>query len=193
MYRSNLLKLKHSKWTNEPPHLTASKITCTPSEDLFTRSDHSFLRALLGTEEAMISNQIMWTPRLIRVIAWCTFYFVGCVMKQLVAGTDMIHSNKRITKALIRLRGCAGWSAHLLFTNLRRQVFSRRGPFYAWFQILKDLSKYLRLIQEANIYVYFRKQIFMPFLGSKYVCLIEKQYLCLVQDFEADFLWKVLP
>ena len=36
--------------------------------------------------------------------------------------------NKRITKALIRLRGCAGWSAHLLFANPRRQVFSRRGP-----------------------------------------------------------------
>ena len=37
--------------------------------------------------------------------------------------------NKLITKALIRLRGCAGWSAPLLFANLRRQVFSRGGPF----------------------------------------------------------------
>ena len=42
----------------------------------------------------------------------------------LVASLDMILSNKRITKALIRLRGCAGWSAHLLFENHRRQVFS---------------------------------------------------------------------
>ena len=40
----------------------------------------------------------------------------------------MLLSNKRITKALIRLRGCAGWSAPVLFTNLRRQIFSRRGP-----------------------------------------------------------------
>ena len=40
----------------------------------------------------------------------------------------MILYNKRITKALIRLRGCAGWSAPLLFENLRSQVFSRRGP-----------------------------------------------------------------
>ena len=39
----------------------------------------------------------------------------------------MILSNKRITKALIRLRGCAGWSAPVLFAHLRRQVFSRRG------------------------------------------------------------------
>ena len=40
----------------------------------------------------------------------------------------MVLSNKRITKALIRLRGCAGWSATVLFANPRRQVFSRRGP-----------------------------------------------------------------
>ena len=36
---------------------------------------------------------------------------------------------KRITKALNSLRGCAGWSAPVLFSNLRRQVFSRRGPY----------------------------------------------------------------
>ena len=34
-------------------------------------------------------------------------------------------------KALIRLRGCAGWSAPVLFTNPRRQGFSRRGPYYS--------------------------------------------------------------
>ena len=41
----------------------------------------------------------------------------------------MVLFKKRITKALIRLRGCAGWSAPVLFTNLRRQVFSCQGPF----------------------------------------------------------------
>ena len=45
-----------------------------------------------------------------------------------VASLDMIHSKTRILKALISLRGCAGWTAPLLFANLRRQVFSRRGP-----------------------------------------------------------------
>ena len=40
-----------------------------------------------------------------------------------VASLDMVLSKKRITKVLIRLRGCAGWSAPLLFANLRRQVF----------------------------------------------------------------------
>ena len=34
------------------------------------------------------------------------------------ASLDMILSNKPITKALIRLRGCAGWSAILLFATL---------------------------------------------------------------------------
>ena len=34
-----------------------------------------------------------------------------------------------MTKALIRLRVCAGWSAPLLLANLRRQGFSRRGPY----------------------------------------------------------------
>ena len=33
-----------------------------------------------------------------------------------------------MTKALNRLRGCAGWSAPVLFANPQRQVFSRRGP-----------------------------------------------------------------
>ena len=46
----------------------------------------------------------------------------------LVESLDMILSNKRITKALIRLRRCTDWSAPLLFTNSQRQVFSRQGP-----------------------------------------------------------------
>ena len=41
----------------------------------------------------------------------------------------MALSKTRITKALIRLRGCAGWSVPVLFANPGRQVFSRRGPY----------------------------------------------------------------
>ena len=48
----------------------------------------------------------------------------------LVASPDMILSNEPITKALIRLRWCAGWSVGLLFANPQRQVFSRRGSKY---------------------------------------------------------------
>ena len=38
--------------------------------------------------------------------------------------------------ALIRLRGCAGWSAPELFANPRSQVFSRRGPIISKIQKL---------------------------------------------------------
>ena len=41
----------------------------------------------------------------------------------------MVLCKKRITKALIRLCGCAGWSAPVLFANPRRHVFSRRAPY----------------------------------------------------------------
>ena len=40
----------------------------------------------------------------------------------------MILSKKLITKPLISLRRCAGWTVPLLLANHRRQVFSRRGP-----------------------------------------------------------------
>ena len=36
---------------------------------------------------------------------------------------------RRTTKALIRLRGCAGWSASLLFAYGIKQVFSWRGSY----------------------------------------------------------------
>ena len=39
-----------------------------------------------------------------------------------IASLHMILLKKRITKALIRLRGCAGWSASGLFANPQRQV-----------------------------------------------------------------------
>ena len=41
----------------------------------------------------------------------------------------MILSKKGITKALISLRGCAGWSAPVLYAYPRRQIFSCCGPF----------------------------------------------------------------
>ena len=42
----------------------------------------------------------------------------------------MILSSKRIINALISLRGCAGWSAPLLFASPRRQDLSRPGRFH---------------------------------------------------------------
>ena len=40
----------------------------------------------------------------------------------LVVCLDMVLSNKQKTKVLIRLQGCAGWSAPFLFANAPRQV-----------------------------------------------------------------------
>ena len=40
----------------------------------------------------------------------------------LMSSLDMILSNMHIKKALIRLRGCAGWSAPLLFANTKNRV-----------------------------------------------------------------------
>ena len=43
----------------------------------------------------------------------------------LVASLNMILSKTRITRVLIRLRGCKGWSAPVFCANPRRQVFLR--------------------------------------------------------------------
>ena len=53
----------------------------------------------------------------------------------------MILLDKRITKALISLRGCAGWSAPMVFVNPRRQVFSRRGPCVGGFSLEWGLGR----------------------------------------------------
>ena len=47
----------------------------------------------------------------------------------LVPSIDMIMSNEQITKALIRLCGCTGWSAPLLFAIHQRHVFLCQGPY----------------------------------------------------------------
>ena len=57
-----------------------------------------------------------------------------------VASVHMILSKKRITKALIRLRGCAGWSVPVLFANPQRQVFSHRGTYNKWIDRKNVLS-----------------------------------------------------
>ena len=72
-------------------------------------------------------NKIKRTSRLGRLLA------LPLEILSLMASPDMILCNERITKALIRLCGCAGWSAPLLFANHRRQVFSRRVTFYTKF------------------------------------------------------------
>ena len=61
----------------------------------------------------------------------------------LVENLDMILSKRRITKALIRLRGCAGWSAHLLFAN---PVFGVSEATEANYKIENSLVESLDMI-----------------------------------------------
>ena len=82
----------------------------------------------------------------------------------LEASLDMMLSNEWITKALTRLRVCAGWSALLLFATLRRQVFSHRGPYdkqceKVYFQARGKLN-YFMLSSEFNAYQMCIKLIF---------------------------------
>ena len=72
-------------------------------------------KPVFWVSEKAISNQ---SPQLQRL------------SRKFVASLHMILSKKRITKVLIRMRGCAGWSAPVLFANPRWQVFSCRGPIY---------------------------------------------------------------
>ena len=63
----------------------------------------------------------------------------------LVASLDIILSNKQITKALISLRGCAGWSPPLLFPNPRRQVFSRQSPYMTGYHGILNIHTGLQI------------------------------------------------
>ena len=58
----------------------------------------------------------------------------GCRVQRLneispIASLHMILSKTWMTKALMRLCGSTGWSASVLFANLRRQVFLHPGPY----------------------------------------------------------------
>ena len=66
----------------------------------------------------------------------------------LEACLHIILANKPITKALIRLRICAGLSAPLLFATLLRQVLLRRSPYMSqlmifWYSFHRLAAKFL--------------------------------------------------
>ena len=48
----------------------------------------------------------------------------------IVTNLDSMLYKKQITKALIRLCRCAGWSVPLLLAHHKLQDFLRQGPFY---------------------------------------------------------------
>ena len=71
----------------------------------------------------------------------------------------MLLSNKRISKALIRLRGCAAWSASVLFATPRSQAFSHQGPIMLMTYISAIVQKawrqlninYLKILTRSKI------------------------------------------
>ena len=48
----------------------------------------------------------------------------------LVVGLDVVLSNKEITKELLRMHGCTGWSSPLLLPTFEDRFLTSRGPFY---------------------------------------------------------------
>ena len=78
----------------------------------------------------VVTKPVFWVSDKVRFKPACSAIEARYNIEiSLIASLDIILSKKRITKALIRLHGCAGWSAPLLFPNLQRKVFSRRGPY----------------------------------------------------------------
>ena len=57
----------------------------------------------------------------------------------------MILSKKRITKALIRLRGCAGWFSPMLFSNPLKQGISYRGQVRQGLRNMGHRNPYTRV------------------------------------------------
>ena len=65
------------------------------------------------------------------------------------ASIDILLSNKQITKALIRLRGCTGWSAPLLFACIMPGFPALRPIIilYMFLNILTSTSLYIHTTQ----------------------------------------------
>ena len=96
--------------------------------------------------------------------------------KFLPVASFRITIEKRITKALIGLGGCAGWSALVLFVTPRRQFFLRRA------HILKTKSN----LAPWNWFKPSCKIIYWPFQGGTsfvdllcFFCLLFAMPLCM--------------
>ena len=95
---------------------------------------------------------------LMRFSLWCSgewalsFYicvFWGLFDISAIASRGIILSKQRTIKALIRLCGCTGWSAPLLFT-CHKQVFLCRGSYYVAVTRDNDVDKNQREVKIQN-------------------------------------------
>ena len=105
----------------------------------------------------------------------------------LLPSVDIILSKKRITKALTRLRGCAGWSAHVLFANPRRQGFSRVGAqlFFYMFCLRGSRTEVGDRTQVVRNLSPLEKHKWIGFLKNTCTDPLEYQLLLLINTFAA--------
>ena len=103
---------------------------------------HALQHRIVGTIFTLNINYSRLSLTQLCITQYYRLSQLDCI--KLVSSLDMILHNKRITKALIRLRICSGWSAPLLFANHQRQVFLRRGPYV--FNLFLASSKFCHLL-----------------------------------------------
>ena len=110
---------------------------------------------------------------------------------------NIILSNNLITKTLISLHRCVGWSAPLLFANPQRQVYSHRGSYLFQPEMAKsnEFSFHCRLMSQSTAFacwdcdVIFCCEIFPPIqpntmrLLAIYCILVHTQSSELQQDY----------
>ena len=90
------------------------------------------------------TKPVSWVSDKVRFNVACSATKTSLTIETvLLTSLDMILSNKQITKAQIRLRGCAGWSAALLFANpkdrfshVKAHILSGRPPLGQGLEVL---------------------------------------------------------
>ena len=90
----------------------------------------------------------------------------------------MIHLDKRTTKALISLRGCAGWFAPVLFENPRRQVFSRRGPNI---KRAHPQASDLQMCQQRSLVYFTKKHPYAPERVPRIIAFVLEKLIQLIK------------
>ena len=96
-----------------------------------------------------------------------------------MASSLMIFSSKWITKALTRLRICAGCSAPLLFGNHQRHVFPPQGTYNVTEQMLKKLLLHVLKILNCQPW----KKINFQEIWEKLQC----RGLCIIVELGKEF------
>ena len=94
-----------------------------------------------------------------------------------IESRDIILSKQRTTKALIRLRRCAGWSAPLLVASDKRHIFSWLGSFVFVRGVYMDICLFSKCTFYCNTDLLYGEYVF----NAKYLLIffaIHLKYIC---------------